>query len=143
MSPRRGSPSTAAPLSRRRLLAAGSIAVTGSLAGCSRVLPSAGSEGEGDAIEILVENRTDEQAHVGVRVEDGDGAALFSRVYSVESGHMDQSAGIDTRPATVRVFTPDGTAATWEYAPDLDIDCEGEDIGIALTEEGFESWYAC
>ncbi|MFC4247673.1 hypothetical protein ACFOZ7_11945 [Natribaculum luteum] len=92
----------------------------------------------------MVENRTDERATIGVRVEDDDGETLFSRVYELEPGHLDSAAGIETTPSTVTAFTPEGAAATWEYAPDLDIDCEGEDIGITLrSDNSIESWYAC
>lgn len=130
--------------SRRELLAA--ICVIGSalLSGCRDLVVSDGSQGEGDTIEIMVENRTDELAELGVRVEDDDGAALFSRVYELEAGHLDSSAGIETTPATVTAFTPEGVSATWEYAPDLDLDCEGEDVGITLRSDGsIDSWYAC
>jgi hypothetical protein len=143
MSPNRGPAASAiAGRSRRRFLAAVGAAAAGSIAGCSVIAPADGPEGEGDTIEIVVLNRTDDPARVGVRVEDDEGEALFSRVYSLDPGHLDESAGIDTTPATIRAFTPDETAATWAYAPDLD--CEGQDIGITLTEEeGFESWYGC
>ncbi|NUB91187.1 hypothetical protein HT576_09155 [Haloterrigena sp. SYSU A121-1] len=115
-----------------------------SVAGCSDTVLSNGSEGEGDTIEIMVENRTDDRAQIGVRVEDDDGEVLFSRVYELESGHLDSSAGIETTPATVTAFTPEGVSATWEYAPDLDMDCDGEDIGLTLQSDGsIETWYAC
>ncbi|WP_135820099.1 hypothetical protein [Halostella litorea] len=146
MSPNRNSDSGGMPgRSRRRFLATVGVATAGSLAGCAAVDLPGGSEreGEGDTVEILVENRTADPTRIGVRVEDDDGAALFSRVYSLEPDHLDQSAGVDATPATVRAFTPDGTAATWAYAPDDDLDCEGKDVGITLTEEGFESWYGC
>jgi len=145
MSPNRGPAASATTgRSRRRLLVAAGAAAAGSLAGCSVIAPADGPEGEGDTIEVVVHNRTDDPARVGVRVEDDEGAALVSRVYSLDPGRLDESAGIDATPATIRAFTPDGTAAVWSYAPDLNQDCEGEDIGITLTEdEGFESWYGC
>jgi len=128
--------------SRRELLAGLGVVAAGLLSGCSALAPRDGPEGEGDTIEIMVENGSDEPAEVGVRVEDDDGAALFSRVYELEPGHLDSSAGIETPPATVTVFTPEGASATWEYAPD--VDCAGQDIGISLEPDGsIDSWYAC
>lgn len=130
--------------SRRELLATISVMVATLISGCSDLVSSDGSEGEGDTIEIMVENQTDKRAEIGVRVEDDDGAMLFSRVYDLEPGHLDSSAGIETTPATVTVFTPEGVSATWEYAPDLDLNCDGEDIGITLQSDGsIDSWYAC
>ncbi|WP_254521590.1 hypothetical protein [Natrinema caseinilyticum] len=77
-------------------------------------------------------------------MEADDGASLFSRVYELAPGQLDSSAGIEPTPATVTVFTPDGVSATWEYTPDLDVDCDGEDIGITLLSDGsIDSWYAC
>lgn len=130
--------------SRRELLATISVIVSTLLSGCSNPILSSGSEGEGDTIEIMVENRSDELTEIGVRVEDDDGAMLFSRVYELEPGHLDSSASIETTPATVTVFTPEGVSATWEYTPDLDMDCDGEDIGLTLLPDGsIDSWYAC
>ncbi|MFO7926633.1 MAG: hypothetical protein ACQET5_02130 [Halobacteriota archaeon] len=92
----------------------------------------------------MVENRTNERAAIGVRVENDDGGVLFSRVYEMEPGHLDSSAGIETTPATVTAFTPEGTSRTWRYAPNLAADCDGEDIGIPLQSDGsIDSWYAC
>lgn len=92
----------------------------------------------------MVENRTNERAEIGVRVEDEDGSVLFSRVYEVEPGHIDSSAGIETTPATVTAFTPEDVSATWKYNPNLDMDCDGQDIGITLKSDGsIDSWYAC
>lgn len=136
-------PSAERIVTRRRLLGTVGAAVGVSTAGCSGLLPS-GREGEGDTIEIMVENRSSDHARIGVLIEDTDGEPLFSRVYELDPGHLDDSAGIETRPATVFVFTPDGAADEWEYVPDLDIDCEGEDIGVTLESDGtFQSWYAC
>lgn len=130
--------------SRREFLATVGTAALGATAGCTELLPSDEPEGEGDTIEILVENRTPELARIGVRIEDEEGDALFSRVYELESEHLDESAGVETRPATVFAFTPDGTSAEWDYSPDPTWNCDGQDVGISLTREGtFESWYSC
>ncbi len=92
----------------------------------------------------MVENQTGELAMIGVRVEDDEGELLFSRVYELDPDHLDSTAAIETTPSTVAVFTPEGNSATWEYAPDLDIDCDGEDIGITLqSDHSIDSWYAC
>lgn len=130
--------------SRREFLATLTVIASTLISGCSNLAFSDGSGGEGDTIEIMVENQTDERTEIGVRVEDDGGAALFSRVYELEPGHLDSSAGVETPPATVTVFTPEGASATWEYAPDLDLDCDGEDIGITLrSDNSISSWYAC
>jgi hypothetical protein len=129
---------------RRRFLAAAGTVAGIATAGCGELGLSSGPAGEGDTIEILVSNGTSEPARIAVRVEDSDGSSLFSRVYDLGAEKRDESAGIETRPSTVRVFTPDGTSATWEYAPDTDLRCEGKDIGIRLTrDEMFESYYSC
>ena len=102
------------------------------------------SEGEGDTVEVIVGNRTDEPARIAVRMEDDTGAMLFSRVYELGPDEADESAGIDTAPSTVTVFTPAGDATSWKYAPDLDVNCEGKDVGITLLPDGsFERYYAC
>ncbi|WP_255150624.1 hypothetical protein [Halorarius halobius] len=124
--------------SRRSLLAAVGAGVTAATAGCNGL---SSREGEGDTHEIILTNQTGEFANVAVRVTDADGAALFSRVYELGPGKADESAGVETRPATVKAFTPDGTTAAWAFDPDLD--CEGPDVGIRLTDDGFEEWYGC
>jgi len=128
--------------SRRELLASIGTIAAALLSGCNDLALSDRPEGEGDTIEVVVENGTDDLAAVGVRVEDGDGAALFSRVYELEPGHLDSSGGVEATPATVTAFTPEGVSATWEYAPD--VDCAGQDIGISLEPDGsIDPWYAC
>lgn len=134
------------PISRRQLLATIGVVSTVSMAGCNAIDSLGEPEGEGDTIEILVENDTDDSAQVAVYIEDSDGNALFSRVYELEPHHIDSSAGIETRPATVTVFTPEGTATTWEYSPagEFNLNCEGIDIGVTLKpEQTIESWYGC
>lgn len=127
--------------SRRQILAGVSTVLSG-FAGCSNVLRS-DTRGEGDTIEIIVVNDTDEVAQVGVRIE-GDRKALFSRVYRLGPGKTNESAGIERSPTEIYAFTPTGAAATWEYTPDSDLNCEGQDIGITLTAGGtIESWYGC
>ena len=130
--------------SRRQLLGSLTAASAAGLAGCTDLMRVDPRDGEGDTIEIIVTNDQADPAMIGVRVEDEGGAALFSRVYRLGAGKADQSAGIDTTPAAVYVFTPTGTTATWAYRPDPDLDCDGQDIGITLTREGtLESWYGC
>ena len=91
-----------------------------------------------------MENGAAERRRIGVLIEDDAGDALVSRVYDLEPGHLDASAGTEVRPATVTAFTPGGDASTWRYAPGDEFDCAGVDVGISLTENGsIESWYAC
>lgn len=130
--------------SRRRLLATVGTAAAGLVAGCSMIDSASEPEGEGDTIEILVENATESTTQIAVLITDREGHSLFSRVYELEPNHLDMSGGIENRPTTVRVFTPDGTAATWEYAPRTDFNCEGVDIGVTVTDDQtIESWYGC
>lgn len=137
-------PSRTMVRSRREVLATSSVLAVPLLSGCSDFTFPTGSEGEGETIEIMVENRTDEPAVIAVRIEADDGAMLFSQVYELEPGHLDSAGGIETIPETVSVFTPEGVSATWEYSPDLEMECDGEDIGITLRSDGsIDSWYAC
>ena len=146
MSPDSPSPSERSPTSRRQLLATLGVVSAVSIAGCNAIGSVAEPKGEGDMIEVLVENRTDEIAQIAVYIADDDGNALFSRVYELEPHHLDSSASLEARPATVTVFTPDGTSTTWEYSPEseFDLNCDGVDIGVTLKPEWtIESWYAC
>lgn len=143
MSPNPASPSRPLLRSRRRLLAtAGAVSLVAT-AGCNALASSGGPDGEGDTVEVVVVNDTDDPVSVAVRITDRDGDPLFSRVYELDPRHTDESAGVDTRPARVAVFTPDGTSASWAYAPSDHPRCEGKDVGITVTDEGFESWYGC
>jgi len=139
-------PSKPSQISRRQLLTTLGVVSAGSMAGCGSIGMSDEPEGEGDTIEILVENRTDELAQIALYIEDDNENALFSRVYELEPQHLDSSAGLETRPATVTVFTPDGTSTTWEYSPEgeIDLSCEGVDIGVSLKpDQTVEWWYTC
>ncbi|WP_161972934.1 hypothetical protein [Halostella pelagica] len=130
--------------SRRRLLASVGTVSAVSIAGCNGIDPFGGSDGDGDSIEVLVENDTDDLARIAVYVTDRDGDSLFSRVYELEPHSIDQSGAVDARPATVSVFTPNGTSATWEYSPENSLNCERTDIGLTLTpEQTVESWSDC
>ncbi|WP_276271505.1 hypothetical protein [Haloarcula litorea] len=131
--------STLQSRTRRSFLAtvgAGAVSIT---AGCAGLASNDG--GEGDTVEIIPTNDTDESVTVAVRVEDGEGTPIFSRVYDLAPGHSDESAGVDTEPATVHAFTDGGVAETWEYAPELS--CEGPDVGFWVRADGIEPWYAC
>jgi hypothetical protein len=127
------------PVSRRTVLATAGSAAVASTAGCS----SRESDGEGDTVEVIVANSTPEPARIAVRLEDEDGSATFSRVDAVDAGHTDSTAGVETPPRRIVAFTPDGVSDAWEYAPDLDVDCRGTDVGIQLTPDGFEPYYTC
>lgn len=125
----------ASGVSRRELLAGiGGIASL-TVAGCSELGGSGGPEGEGDTIEIFVGNGTDESAMIAVRIENDTGETLFSRVYELGPDKGDESAGIETVPSTVTAFTPEGNAASWEYDPVSDTECD-QDIGIRLLPDG-------
>ena len=137
-------PSIHASSSRRHLLATIGTVVGAGISGCNTLESSDGPEGEGETIEIILTNATADPSTIAVRVEDDDGNPLFSRVYELDPHHSDESAGIETRPSTVRAFTPGGTAAEWDYDPDIDMQCEGKDIQIMLTSDNlFELSYSC
>jgi len=132
-------------MSRRQLLATLGVVSAGSIAGCGSI-DIGEPNGEADTIEILVENLTDELAQIAIYIEDNEENTLFSRVYELGPDNLDSSAGLETRPATVTVFTSDGTSTTWKYSPEgeFNLDCEGVDIGVSLKpDQTVESWYAC
>lgn len=114
------------------------------VAGCSELGVSGDPEDEGGTTEIVVGNGTDEPAMMAVVIENDTGETLFDRVYELGPEEVDESAGIETIPATVTVFTPDGNAASWELpAPDPDDGCT-ETLGIRLLPDGtFERSYSC
>jgi hypothetical protein len=115
-----------------------------STAGCNGVL--SGSDSTDEPIEVSVENGTDSAAEIAVRVVDGAGATLFSRVFALGPEKMGSRGAIETAPSSVHAFTPDGVARTWQYAPDLpaDFDCELKDIGLTLRrDDTIEPWYSC
>ncbi|MBX0293852.1 hypothetical protein [Haloarcula nitratireducens] len=134
--------SNAATTTRRKFLAALGVGATSATAGCG-LFSETNSGGEGDTIEIIPVNETERPVTVAIRIEDSDGAVLFSRVYELDAGHADESAGIDTRPATILAFTPDGRSNSWEYDPDTDLQCEGKDVGLWVRETSIDPWYNC
>lgn len=137
-------PSANRSLSRRAFVMMTGVAVSAATVGCNGLRSSESPEGEGDTIEVIVENQTTETAQIAVQIEDSVGTSLFSRVYEMEPNHRDESAGIDEQPATVTVFSRGGESAVWDYTPPADLDCEGKDIVFALTQEqGFAEWYSC
>ncbi|MBV0923279.1 hypothetical protein KTS45_03625 [Halomicroarcula limicola] len=135
-------PSSSETVTRRRFLAALGVGATSATAGCGR-FSGTDSSGEGDTIEIIPVNETDRPVTVAIRIEAADGSVLFSRVYELDAGHADESAGIDTRPATIHAFTPDGRSNSWEYDPDTDLQCEGKDVGLWIRETSIDPWYNC
>lgn len=113
--------------------------------GCSDI-PSGGSEDATESIEVAVENASSDPVEIAVKVADREGTGLFSQVFSLESGHLVSRGTIETTPATVSAFTPDGVSRTWEYDPDLpgDFDCDREDIGLTVRQDNtIEEWYKC
>jgi hypothetical protein len=130
--------------SRRQYLAGLAATALVATAGCADFGTGGGTDGEGDTVEIIVSNHTQEPANIAVRVADSDGVSLFDRVYELEAGHMDESGGVDVTPATVTAFTPEGEAASWEYAPPGDTPCDGVDFVVELAEPtGLEATYTC
>ncbi|MFC6973969.1 hypothetical protein ACFQL1_03675 [Halomicroarcula sp. GCM10025709] len=113
----------------------------GAVAGCAGI--DSGPEGEGDTVEIIPVNESEDPVTLAVRVEDADGEALMSRVYDLPAGHADESEGVDTPPATVVAFTQDGRSNEWAYEPRPDLDCPGQDVGIRVSADGIEPWYSC
>jgi hypothetical protein len=126
---------------RRGFLAAVSAGAVGAIAGCGGI--DSGPEGEGDTVEIIPVNESETAVTLAVRVEDDDGEPLMSRVYDLPAGHADESAGVDTPPATVVAFTQDGRSNEWAYDPDVGLNCPGQDVGIRVLADGIEPWYSC
>jgi len=112
----------------------GVLGITG-VSGCQSADPG---PDETPPREVVVTNERDETVQLGVRVENRDRRPRFSHVYELESGTTDESAAdgqIETRPASVLAFTLAGTTNTWEYAPDTDLDCDTQDLGIRITPD--------
>ncbi|SDN26955.1 hypothetical protein SAMN04487949_3784 [Halogranum gelatinilyticum] len=132
---------------RRRLLATlGTAGLTG-LAGCGS---SSELEGEGDTIEIMPRNGTDETQQIAIRIEDSDGTTVFSHVYELEPDHLSESEGVspDADPTRISVFVAGGPNETFRYHPDDETrrTCQrdGIDFGVTLTaEQTLAPWYTC
>ena len=137
-------PTLANGLSRRELLARIGGVASVTVAGCSEFGGSGDSEDEGGTTEIVIGNGTDEPTMIAVVIENDTGETLFNRVYELGPEKADESAGIESVPATVTVFTPNGNAAKWElHSPNPDDGCT-EDLGIRLLPDGsFEHSYGC
>jgi hypothetical protein len=132
--------------SRRRILATVGTVASLSTAGCSGIIPSDGSEDAAEPIEVAVSNAASDVVEIAVRVLDREGMGLFSRVFSLEPGHFVSRGAIETTPAEVSAFTPDGVSHTWEYDPDLpgDFDCDRADIGLTVQQDNsIREWYKC
>lgn len=131
---------------RRRFLATLGGVTSVSIAGCSDVFGGSDPSSDDETIELTVENRTPSPAEIAVRVIDGEGETLFSRVFTLEPGTITSRGSIETTPTRVHAFTAEGVAHTWRYAPDLPVDfeCEREDIGLTLHRDNtIEPWYTC
>lgn len=131
--------------SRRRILASLGAVASGSIAGCSNILPGSDTRSTDDAGEVMVENRTASKAEIAVRVI-GEGETLFSQVVALGPEKMMSRGAIETTPSRVHVFTADGVSQTWRYDPDLPVgfDCEPKDIGLTLRQNNtIEPWYDC
>lgn len=132
--------------SRRRFLAGFGAVASMSFAGCSGVLPGSDSGGGDQAGEVVVENRTDSEAEIAVRVVGREDEPLFSRVFVLEGGKTMSRGTVETTPTRVHAFTATGVARTWRYDPDLSVefDCKPKDIGLTLHRDNtIKPWYSC
>jgi hypothetical protein len=132
--------------SRRQILTALGVVASSSAAGCSDVFPDGGSSSADDAGEVIVENGTDSLIEIAVRVVDSGEETLFSRVFTVGSQKIISRNGIETVPARIHAFTPNGVSHTWRYDPDLPagFECEIKDIGLTLDQDHtIDPWYDC
>ncbi len=139
-------PSGIGQRTRRSVLASLGAGTVFTMAGCASVLPGGPAETEVEPAEVVVENRTDDDAEIAVRLVDGASETVFSRVFSVGPEQMVGRGAIETAPRRVHAFTPGGISTRWEYDPDLpaDFDCEIKDVGLTLHgDETIEPWYKC
>lgn len=134
-------------MKRRKVLQSlgigGAIVLAGA-SGCLSDNSPADAQGER---ELVVSNERDESVLVGVRIEDQDGASLFTHVYEIEPGTTDETTAdghIETQPDRVVVFTPTDDIRTWDYSPETDLNCDIQDIGIRIRpEQTIEFYNSC
>jgi hypothetical protein len=132
--------------SRRQILTALGVVASTSAAGCSDVFPDSGSSSADNVGEVIVRNGTDSPIEIAVRVVDSGDETLFSRVFTVGSQKIISRNGIETIPARIHAFTPNGVSHTWRYDPDLPagVECEIKDIGLTLNQDHtIDPWYDC
>lgn len=128
-------------MQRRALL----VSVSGAsstlpLSGC---LGTSGGEGEGTTVEIIPTNETAEAVTLGVTVYSTTGELLLEHTYRLPPDHTDESQGVPDDVAHLTVSTERHGELRHEYDPNLDIDCEGEDVQIMVTGTGIEWAYSC
>lgn len=122
---------------RRTLLGSAVSLSLGALAGCVSA-----PEGEGNEVEIIPSNETDERRQVTVEVASTEGTLLLNHTYELDPDETDESRGVEDDVASVSVRVPGIGEASTEYDPD--VDCGGgEDVGIRVLPDGIEFYYSC
>lgn len=126
---------------RRALLASLSGGLSAiPLSGC---LNTSESEGEGTTVEIIPSNQTPEEVTLSVAVYSTTDKLLLDHTYSLPPDHSDESQGVEVEVEYLTVSTERRGEVRHEYQPNLDIDCEGEDVQIMVTAERIEFAYSC
>jgi hypothetical protein len=125
---------------RRTLLGSAVSLSLGALAGCVSA-----PAGEGNEVEIIPSNETDERRQVTVEVEATDGTLLLNHTYDMEPGTSDESRGVENDVASVRASSPGVGEASTEYDSDPDLDCpnDAEDVQIRVAPDGITFAYTC
>lgn len=125
-------------MKRRHLLrSAASLSALGALAGCSSA-----RQGEGNEVEILPANATDERREVTVEIGSTEGSLLLNHTYDMEPGTSDESRGVEDDVAAVRASSPGIGEASTEYDPDVDCSRPGEDVQIRVAPDGISFSYS-
>lgn len=117
---------------------------TSSLAAfCAGCLGATGQSGEGTTVEIIPNNRTDEEVTVDVSVYSTDGTQLLEHTYTLRPGHSDESQGVRNDVGYVTVSTTQHGRVRHEYDPDAGLDCDGQDVQILVNEDAIDFAYTC
>ena len=106
-------------------------------------LDTAGAKGEGTTVEIIPTNETTREVTLSVAVYSTTGELLLNHTFSLPPNHSDESQGVVDDVGYLTVSTERHEKVRHQYNPDLDIDCEGEDVQIIVTAERIGFTYSC
>lgn len=121
------------PMNRRTVLA---TSATIALSGCGLFQGERSHSDTRNIREVVVTNRRSQPVTLGVRIENEDGDAIFSKVYELAVDEYDSGAELDDAvPSKVFAFTPDGDSQEWEYGSPTKSDCNAPDVMIAVEED--------
>lgn len=144
-----------AGLNRRQFMASAGVTGALSLAGCATIFDQRAGPTDVDGREVIVENDTDQRKTVTVEIIAEDGSPLFTRTYTLQSGHADQTGALHDDPtgSTIHVSSDGYEPISEPYIPrtdsrnpnsDLPPDaCSLMDILIIIGDNELAVTYAC